>query len=279
MSAARRGEGFAPRRESGCGTRGERGFAIVAVVWAVALLSVMALDVLAAARREAGNAETSIGRAQLEAAADAGVALATHALLSGAREIPDVLEFDGTALSIAVEDETGKIDLNAANPRLLRQLFEALEVPSGRAEALVAALEDWRDQDRIARPRGGAEFDDYRRAGRLAPPRDGVLHSVEELVEVVGFTPELVSRAAPALTVYTRAAQPDRARAGPLVLASLGGGPAGTPALELRPPPATGRVVSIRVVARRGVGARLERVAVVRLTGNPREPVYVQGWW
>lgn len=254
---------------------GERGFAIVAVVWAIALLSVMALDVLAAARREAGNAETSLGRAQLEAAADAGVALAMHALLAG--NAPDSVVFDGVALSIDVEEESGKIDLNAASPRLLRQLFEALEVPPARAEALVAAIEDWRDQDQIPRPRGGAEAADYRRAGGGVIPRDSVFQSVEELAEVQGFTPELVARAAPALTVYTRAPQPERGRAGELVLRALGG-PTGRPALELRPPAEGGRVVTIRVLARVGA-ARLERAAVVRLTGNPREPVFVQGWW
>jgi len=257
--------------------RRERGFAIVAVVWSVALLSVMALDVLAAARREAGTAEASLGRAQLDAAADAGVALTLHALLAGERARPDTLMFDGIALSVVVEEESGKLDLNASSPRLLRQLFEALDVPSARAEALVAAIEDWRDQDEIPRPRGGAEAPEYRRAGRGVPPRNGVFHAVEELAEVQGFAPELVARAAPALTVYTRAPQPDRARAGPLVLQALGG-PAGRPALELRPETAAGRVVTIRVLAQRG-GGRLERVAVARLTGNPREPVFLQGWW
>jgi len=256
---------------------GERGFAIVAVVWAVALLSVMALDVLAAARREAGNAETALGRAQLEAAAEAGVALATHALLAGGGNPPDSVEFDGIALSIVVEEESGKLDLNASSPRLLRELFEALDVPPARAEALVAAIEDWRDQDQIPRPRGGAEAADYRRAGGGVIPRDSVFQSVEELAEVAGFTPELVARAAPALTVYTRSPQPERGRAPDLVLRALGG-PTGRPALELRPPAEGGRVVTIRVEARAGA-ARLERAAVVRLTGNPREPIFVHGWW
>jgi len=64
--------------------RAEQGLALVAVIWVVALLAVMTLDVLAAAGAEDRSAFDRGERARLDAAAEAGLALATRHLLAHA---------------------------------------------------------------------------------------------------------------------------------------------------------------------------------------------------
>lgn len=257
------------------------GFAIIAVVWAVALLALMALDVVAAARREGATALDQLARAQLEAAADAGIMLAIHALLGGAGAA-DGFGFAGTGVRLAIEPEAAKIDLNQASPRLLRALFEAAGLRGPDAASMAAAIEDWRDTDQITRP-GGAELGFYQAAG-LIPPRDGTFESVAELIHVRGMTPELLAVVGPAVTVHAQAPNPDRAGASALVQAAVAGaGGLGLAPIE-RPtagaradPGSTGRAFTIQAEAAIE-GGRFARRAVVRLTGNPREPVYIHEW-
>lgn len=263
--------------------RGASGFALVGVVWAIALLCVMAMDVLAAAQREAATAADLRERARLAAAADAGLTLGIHGLLRGG-EAGRSLTFDGVRLSIAIEHEAGKLDLNLASARQLRGLFEALELPPAAAEAASAAIQDWRDADEAPRPRGGAETQEYRAVRSPVPPRDSPFQTVDELAHVLNVGPWLAARAAPAFTVHSKRESIDRGRAGPLALAAMGGvrgGPLEASAEDpLFPPrpgvdPRAGRVFTVRVTAATADG-QLERSAVVRLTGGGRETYWIQ---
>lgn len=239
----------------------------------------MALDVVAAARREGSVALDQLARAQLEAAADAGIMAAIHALTGGAGAAEGFV-LGGAAVAVAIEPEAGKIDLNQASPRLLRALFEAAGLRGPDAAAMTAAVEDWRDTDQITRP-GGAELTFYLGAGRI-PPRDGSFESVAELLHVRGMTPELLAVVGPAVTVHAQSPNPDRAAAGPLVQAAMSGaGALGLVTLD-RPSAraeagAVGRAFTILAEAT-VVGGRFTRRAVVRVTGDPREPVYIHEW-
>lgn len=282
--------------------RGERGLALLAVLWVVALLSVMALDVLAAARREGATAGDMAARARLDAAADAGLALAIHALLlaeaeTGARAgsvaryrpgaTPMEQEFEGVRLSIAIVDAAGRIDLNQAPPALLARLFEQAAVPRPQAEALAAMIVDWRDEDEVPNGRGGAEREQYRAAGRPVPPRNGLFLSVNEARHLLGMTPDLFERVAPMLTVHGQREAPDPETAGPEVIRALGPTARPTPRRPEAPEPRGGRrgQVPLSPLAGRAFGitvdaqapeGRRRRDAVVRLTGDPRDPYWVQ---
>jgi general secretion pathway protein K len=275
--------------------RGERGLALLAVLWVVALLSVMALDVLAAARRESATAEDLAARARLDAAADAGLTLGIHALLQVAAEpgprrgeapfrpgSPPIEErFAGVRLSITIEDESGKIDLNQSESRLIAALFEALGVPRPRADELAGAIQDWRDQNDVPERIGGAEWPQYRAAGRAIPPRNGNFMTVEELVHVLGMTPELHALAAPSLTVHGQSQAPDRETASALVLRVMGAGGRAAPATRRAGAggaalsPLAGRAYRIEVEAT-AAEARRRRSAIVRVTGDARDPYWIQ---
>jgi general secretion pathway protein K len=109
---------------------------------------------------------------------------------------------NGTVL-ISIQDEAGKIDLNAATEDLLLQLFRAVEPSEQEPEALVDRLIDYRDTDKDRRPLG-AEDNDYQSADRGYGAKDQPFERTDELRRVLGVTPELFRRVAPLITVHSR---------------------------------------------------------------------------
>ena len=107
-----------------------------------------------------------------------------------------------------VADENGKIDINTAPEQLLLGLLAALGIPDDQAQALSDAVQDWRDPDDLRRLHG-AEREEYRKAGRPGPANE-LFANIAELTQVLGMTPELYSRLAPFVTVYSGRQQIDR---------------------------------------------------------------------
>ena len=101
-------------RPAGHHPNGEAGFAMVAAVVAMGLFAVLALVMLDGSRGTAAGARASIVHAQLAAGADAGLAIAAANLVTPDRARRWSIDgrrryarFDGTDLTIAVEDEAG----------------------------------------------------------------------------------------------------------------------------------------------------------------------------
>jgi len=124
-------------------------------------------------------------------------------------------------IEIRVFDESGKIDLNTASPELLAHLLLAAGVEPTRASALSAAIVDYRDEDSLLQPGGGAEAGDYRAAGLPYGPKNAPYESVAEVQRVLGMDAVLYQKLAPVLTVYS-GGEPNPAFAQPLVLQALG---------------------------------------------------------
>src|SRR3546814_5679352 len=68
------------------------------------------------------------------------------------------------SVRIEVVDESGKVDLNAADVGLLARLFTVVGVDQATAGDIAAAIADWRDADDLTQPQGGAEDPAYARA-------------------------------------------------------------------------------------------------------------------
>lgn len=88
------------------------------------------------------------------------------------------------AYAFGLVGESDKLHLNRAGPNQL------LALP-GMTEELVACLRDWRDPDENTLP-GGAESDYYLRLPNPYTAKDGPLETIEELLLIKGFTPEIV---------------------------------------------------------------------------------------
>lgn len=199
MSAERRREAL----------RGDsRGIALVAVLWVVSLLSVMAASFSYATRTETRLTTNALERAQARALAEAGVSYAAAHLLPAPdpedpwpiQGSPRLWRFGPGEVRISVVDSVGRIDLNHADRELLGGLLRDEGLADDEAEMLLDAIEDWRDPDTLKRL-NGAEEDDYLAAGRGAGPKNAPFESIEELQQVLGVGPELYARLAPYLTV------------------------------------------------------------------------------
>jgi hypothetical protein len=180
------------------------GFALLAVLWVIVGMAALGLAVALTGRdllatstnrihlaRAAWLAEDCVERARAViaqilaeewSAADELPGDAWRMLDSTVPQSPLVASA-GCQLQLRAAGTT--LNLNTASERALHRLLELHRIPASRADSLVAALQDWRDPDRIPRPYG-AERREYQAAG-LHPPRDGPLADVRELRRVRGW--------------------------------------------------------------------------------------------
>ncbi|HXS73056.1 MAG TPA: type II secretion system protein GspK, partial [Rhodanobacteraceae bacterium] len=206
--------------------RRARGAALLFALWAVALLAALLAGLAMSARSESEAARNAYSQARARYAAEAGVARALDGLRDAdpaRRWAPDGrpyrFNFDGAQIEVRATDTSGQVDLNAATPEVLKNLFLAAGADQLRAQALSDAVQDWRDSDDIPHP-NGAEAETYRRAGLAWLPRNGPFRSSDELARVYGMDDALYRKLADSVTVYSGRNFPDEAYAGPLALAA-----------------------------------------------------------
>ena len=257
--------------------RGQRGFALLIVLWAMVMLSFVATRVTASGHGAVLVAANLRNAAVVEAAADGAVQEAIFRMLdtSAARWRPDgrprTLPMPRGEILLRLDDQAGKVNPNLASVELLTALLRQLGVDSQGANRLAAAIADWRAPTAEARP-FGAKAREYRNAGLGYGPPDAPFQSIGELGAVLGMTPPLLARLAPYLSLFNDG-DPEPGLADPLVLRALRGS---LGAQEFAESPQTGRrVVAISATAiQRGRGgggtpaadsARFARRAVVRV--------------
>lgn len=194
-------------------TRGDRGFVLVVVLFALGLLALIATAFSLAVRGHLKSTLAMSSGARAEALADGGVAIAVQDLLSSREDRTRKRRFalDGTAiwcalgdggrLRIAVQDEAGRIDLNTASETLVRALLRGAGLDADAAAVFSDRLLDYRDRDATRRPQG-AERGDYRAAG-LPDPKNGPLDAIEELGQILGADARLLNRLRPWVTVHS----------------------------------------------------------------------------
>lgn len=191
--------------------RGQRGVALILVIWVVTLLLVIAGSFLYAMRTEAQAARNASLIARGDAIAQAAVSRALIELFKppGGPDVwprdgmPREWGFEGVVVQVRVSDESAKIDINTANNELLKGLFRFAGASEEEAASLLDAILDWRDQDSLKRPYG-AEEPEYAQAGLKSRPANRPFQSAEELQLVLGVRPELYQRIAPMITVFSR---------------------------------------------------------------------------
>lgn len=191
--------------------KSERGVALVIVLWIVTLLTVIASSFLFAMRTETKIVSNGMARAKAEAAAEAAVHRALFEVYKPFNDterwhadgVTHVWQYAGAEISVMMQDESGKIDINRANDQLLRGLFLAQGAEADEASALIDVIADWRDPDALKRLKG-AEEAEYVAAGRTYKPANAPFQSIEELKLVLGMTASLYQRIEPHITIFSR---------------------------------------------------------------------------
>ena len=206
---------------------GQRGAALILVMWILVLLTVLIGTFAGSARIEASQARQVRSASIARQAAQAGIEYGVLRMLVpdvAQRWVPDGRAYAytiGTAkLNIKVLDESGKIDLNTASTQLLTRLLLAAGTDPTRATSLAAAIVDYRDEDDLVLP-GGAENAAYRSAGLPYGAKNKPYESVAEVQRVLGMDFTLYQKLSPELTVYS-GGEPNPLFAQPLVLQALG---------------------------------------------------------
>lgn len=173
---------------------GETGAVLVFVLWALALLSFLSLQVAAASRLRASEAAEAWAQLQR---AEALRSVMRYVAISGKNNNamqPGVWYrwFVGNQeVWVTHEKESSKVQLSEANDARLRQVLgESLPLSDARqADELVDALLDWQDADDLPRLQG-AEAEWYLRRG-LPPPSNRAFSSLCEIQKVRGVEPVL----------------------------------------------------------------------------------------
>jgi len=215
-----------------CGRRlnkREVGVALIGVLWILAILTVVVTGIAAQTRTEQRLARNLLASEQAYHAAEGGVYFAIHQLSSeqvgGGQKLPlsdGALRIGNALVHTEIQDERGKIDLNAAPDELIRGLIQAAGVELDEASRLTDAILDWRDSDSLRRLHG-AEDMDYRLAGLSYEAKDAEFDSVDELQRVLEMRPEIFEVVRSAFTTQTHASDINPIAASRLVLAAIPG--------------------------------------------------------
>ena len=200
--------------------RGERGFALVIALIVTALLVALLVEFVAEVYVDTSHSHNFVASQQAGILAESGIAggiklLQASSLIRQGSNYSSLLELwakpqvldtgDGT-VSISIEEESGKLNLNQATSsngtpndytdRAIR-LFKRLQLSADLADALL----DWVDENEDPKP-GGAETSYY---GTLKFPyaaKNKRVETVEELALLKGFTPEALTKLRACITVH-----------------------------------------------------------------------------
>ena len=190
-------------------TRQHAGMALVITLWFIALLALLALGFSNAMRTDILVSRNLVDHIKARHLAAAAVEKGIHSLLNPDQAVLNVLisgastEFTlGDAeLSIRLQDENGKLNINYAPVELIENLLVTLGVEEEAALAISHAVGDWRDEDDL-KQLYGAEQREYIDAGMHWMPSNAPFRSIGELRHVMGINPSVYKSIAPLITVY-----------------------------------------------------------------------------
>jgi general secretion pathway protein K len=226
------------------------GFIIVAVLWMIAALAVLAAiytrfalttAVAASVHEDRLRAEGLIsaaieltayqltasqpasGLATVNPAASPAGANAERAVQPTASQMPTRGAFSfrlGRAgVTVEYQSEAARIDLNVASKEMLAGLFRTLGAEPDNANYYGDRIVGWRKKGEVAGE--NEEATAYRVAGIAYKPRQAPFQSTAELWLVLGIPQILKERALPFLTVYSGQSDVDAENAAPEIVASL----------------------------------------------------------
>ncbi|NID14905.1 general secretion pathway protein GspK [Luteibacter yeojuensis] len=221
--------------------RVQRGVALLVVLWACTLLAILVGGFAGIARVEALQTRYTLGQQRARYAAEAAIMRAIVVAQARRQQIMRVqmgdasprdgslpgdgrslaFVFDRVHVAVAMLDESGKVDINSAEPRALKALFVAAGCRVDRADQLTRRILEWRG------PTMGAAAVDgvspvVASAGNPSA-RYTAFAAIEELQGLPGMDDELYSRLEPAITIWSGQPAPQPDFASVLAMAAVRG--------------------------------------------------------
>ena len=194
------------------GREGERGSALLVVVWMSALMSAILIGILAVAHNQVRATAGDRSALQRDAALRSALEIVAYDISQIGRshvaQLPVTIDAGGYRVRVGYGAGHGVLDINMANEDDFAALFLRLGLEDHAARTLADRIMDWRDSDQTPRALG-AEEAAYASRPRSAP-RNRPFVSVEELQHVIGMSSRIWGCAAPYLTVLGSTPSPLR---------------------------------------------------------------------
>lgn len=261
------------------GSRGRHGFALITVIWSLGLLTLLGATVIVGARHRARTALTDGSVLSAAAAAESAVNFAIASILLPMPEtsFPRTCRMPGgEQAEIVVEEEAGKIDINAASLSTLERFFSALaqDKTLGRKIALNAV--NFRSAPQ--RPEAGGQTAASRNATTPAnAPNDARgpgFATILELDQIDGISPPLLRSAIRFTTTLSGRSEPIPEAMPPALRLLMGLDPN---RVERRRPPPSGHF-TIRTDISTSSGSRYIREALVSFGAPSGQPYTIREW-
>jgi general secretion pathway protein K len=251
------------------------GFALIAVIWSLGLITLLGMAVIVGARYRTKLMSSSSSVTAAAITAESAINLGIIATVAAAHDTE--LKFPlrcrmpgGERVTVTLEQELGKVDLNTASPAVLARLFTALTLDQSMGTRIAGRIAEFREQggdqtkDKDTRATG-KKSDNAGKAG---------FTTIMQLDQIVGITPLLFRTAQRFVTVRSGRPEPVAESASPALrkALNLGQKPAG---------PTSDAPVSGNVTFRADVltldGTRFIREALVSL-GEGGRPFLIREW-
>lgn len=184
--------------------RDSKGVILIALLWILTALSVIALSFSREGFVEVATARNTRDLADAYYIARAGIMAAVYQIMQrqfnpGVQQLelqntPDPVDLgtltgsfgDGEYI-VDIQDESGKININFVPDEQLRTLLDAIGIPKHDADIIADSVMDWKDADSNHRL-NGAEDDYYQSLNPPYKAKNARLDTVEELLLVRGVT-------------------------------------------------------------------------------------------
>lgn len=179
----------------------EQGLALIAVLWIVASLSLLAVGLSATTRSELRGAQSVQSAAVATAAGDAAIQMAILEMLSTGTQLDSLVYktylFQGREIRVEAAPANGMININLASDVLLQDLFVfGAGMEEAAAEALAQRVIDWRS------PESALEAEDYEAAGVAFRPRGEPFAYPEDLLQVLGVSFDVYDKVRGLITTH-----------------------------------------------------------------------------
>lgn len=188
----------------------EKGISLVIVLWVLALLMIIATELVYTVRVDSLSAANFKDEAAAQALAVAGINLGIAEINAPYKFV--ILDADGRVVFLkqaeretgrsrildvgeghieyAIEDEAGKLNLNTAPRETIVNLFRNSGLEGSDLDTVADSIIDWRDVNH-EHHLNGAEDDYYMSLTKPYGSKDGNFDTVEEVLLVKGMSPEI----------------------------------------------------------------------------------------
>jgi len=261
----------------------DQGIALISVLWALMVLSILVMSVMTVAKVQSHYADNIGRKSKAVAIADAGIYLAVQRLSApgAARRLPEkissfTVQFVDKEINMTIIPETGKIDLNTSHEMLIGAVLAYNGMDENSANAIAEKLRILRD----ASPEKPFKvISDIRQF-------EGIDRQIYQCIEpyLTVYSNRLgVNYAAAFNDMETLIKWADKIRFGgqnwlEISGAATGSLVSGTQSVLQQTGSHAGKAFTIRAEVAVSDDVKIQRRAVIRITGNRREPFWVYRW-